>query len=238
MEKLKHRLPAYASVDHLSLDSDTLKKLITCVQELETNFQSVLEINKGLCGIHHDLASGVYDNFYQISLTDSMIDNPELTSEECKIVHNNLHSSTRTNNIRRKKLTSVSQGVMDESTYTKKTEVYGKYQELFDKILTKFKGNPTRIRLVKLEAGTNVPPHIDYDPSYALRFILPIISDTDCVNVFWVKNKIEVVSLVPGNIYFLNTGYKHAVLNFSKNHRYTFMVSVKGIEDIEHILEK
>lgn len=238
MEKLKHRLPTYSIIDHLCLDNQTLQELVKCIEELDPEFKSVLEINKGLCGIHHDLASGVYDNFYQISLTDSVVDNPTLTSEDCEIVHNDLHSSTRTNNIRRKQLTSVSQGVMDESTYTKKTEVYGKYQELFDKILAKFKGNPTRIRLVKLEAGTNVPPHIDYDPSYAVRFILPVISNNDCVNVFWVKNKIEVVSLIPGNAYFLNTGYKHAVLNFSKNHRYTFMVSVKGIEDIEHILEK
>jgi hypothetical protein len=238
MEKLKHRLPSYSIIDHLCIDNQTLQDLKSCIEELDPDFKSVLEINKGLCGIHHELASSVYDNFYQISLTDSTVQNKDITLEDCEIVHNDLNSSTQTNNIRRKQLTSTSRGVMDESTYTQKTDVYQKYQALFDSILSKFKGQTTRIRLVKLAAGTHITPHIDYDPSYAVRIILPVISDLDCLNVFWVKNKIETTSLIPGNAYFLNTGYKHAVLNFSKNHRYTFMVSIKGIEDIEHLLEK
>lgn len=238
MEKLKHKLPAYAAVDHLSLDNELLAELAACIQKLDPDFQSVLEINKGLCGIHHELASGVYDNFYQISLTDSTVDNKDITLEECEIVHTDLHSSTSVDNIRRKQATSRSGGVMDESTYTKKTDVYHQHQALFDKILCKFKGQTTRIRLVKLMSGTTVPPHIDYDPSYAVRFIFPVISDQDCVNVFWVKNKIEVANFEPGQAYFLNTGFKHAVLNFSKNHRYTFMVSVKGTEDINHLIKK
>ena len=238
MEKLKHKLPLYSVIEHLNIDSATLLQLAKCIEELDPDFKSVLEINKGLCGIHHELASGVYDNFYQISLTDSVVENKDITLEECGLVHNELHSSSKTQNIRRKQLTSVSSGVMDESTYTKKTEVYEKYNALFDTVLSKFKGQTTRIRLVKLAAGSNVPPHIDYDPSYAVRFILPVISDQECINVFWAKNKIEVISLQSGKAYFLNTAYKHAVLNFGKNHRYTFMVSVKGIEDIEHLIEK
>jgi len=238
MEKLKYKLPSYSVINHLCLGSDIIHELKKCIEQLDSEFQSVIEINKELCGIHHELANGVYDNFYQISLTDSNVDNRDVTLEDCEIIHNDLHSSSRSKNIKRKKQISLSGGVMDESTYTRKTAIYEKYQNLFDKILFKFKGQPTRVRLVKLMSGTTVPPHIDYDPSYALRFIFPIVSDKDCINIFWVKDKIEVVNFEPGNAYFLNTGFKHAVLNFSKKHRYTFMVSVKGTEDIDHLLKK
>ena len=77
---------------------------------------------------------------------------------------------------------------MNESTYTAKTKIYDKYAEIFDSIFSKIKGVSTRARLVKLSSGSNVTPHIDYDPSYAVRIIIPIIADNECLNVFWVKN--------------------------------------------------
>ena len=234
MEKLKHKLPPYSIIDHLCLDDSTLTQLIDCVKFMDSNFKSVFETNKGLCGTHHDLASQVYDNFYQINLTDSTIDNPDVTIDDCEIINNDMISSSYY--YRKKQLYSTSGGVMDESTYTVKTKYYEQYQSLFDNILAKFKGRPTRIRLVKLMAGTNVLPHIDYDPSYAVRIIFPIISHHECLNLFWVKNNIEVTTFKPGNAYFLNTGYKHSVLNLSKTDRYTFMVSVKGTDDIDHII--
>lgn len=239
MLKLKHRLPAYSVLEHLCLDQSTIDGLSRCIQDLNNEFRSVLEINKELCGIHHELAKEAYDKFFQISLTDSHLENKDVTLADCETVHDNLHRGTRTDSIRRKKNISQSgSSTLDESTYTNKTEVYERYAELFDTIFAKFKGKPTRIRLVKLAAGSIITPHIDYDPSYAVRVIIPIIADQECVNIFWVKNNIESVAFVTGNAYFLNTGYKHAVVNMSKNDRYTLLVSVNGSEDIDHLIDR
>lgn len=235
--KLKHRLPSHSVIDHLSLTPVQLESLINCVHELESEFKSVLEVNKELCGIHHDLASKVYDNFFQISLTDSTVENKSTTIEECEVVDEDIHSRGLIKSYRKRiELTTDSSSPMNESTYTAKTKIYDNYAEIFDSIFSKIKGKSTRARLVKLSSGSNVTPHIDYDPSYAVRIIIPIIADNECLNVFWVKNNIETIAFTPGKAYFLNTGYKHAVMNFSKHDRYTLLISINGTQDIDHLL--
>lgn len=237
--KLKHKLPIFSVVDHLCIDNTLLDKLQNTFKELDTEFLSVVEVNKSLCGIHHELAKSVYDNFFQISLTDSEFNESDIDLESCEVVHDDLHKSTFSNNIRNKKLISlVEDSPLNERTYTQPTDVYFRYKEIFDKILLKFKGKTTRIRLVKLQAGTNIAPHIDYDPSYSVRIIIPIFSTPECVNLFWAKNEVHSIFFEPGKAYFLNTGYKHAVMNFSKHDRYTFMISVNGTEDVEHLITK
>ena len=235
--KLKYCLPTYGILEHICIDQIKLNDLINCVHELESEFKSVLEINKELCGIHHELVKNVYDNFFQIALTDTSVNNQEITLDECEISHTQLNQSGNFSSYKRKKSLVIDEtSVFNEAKYTIRTEIYNRYKSLFDHIIRKIKGNPTRIRLVKLSAGSSISPHIDYDPSYAVRIIIPIISDQNCVNLFWIKNSLESVSLVPGNAYFLNTGFKHAVINFSKHDRYTLMISVNGTEDIQPLL--
>jgi len=237
--KLKHRLPSYSVIEDLSLNENQLLGLVNCIHELESEFKSVLEVNKELCGIHHDLASKVYENFFQISLTDSTVENKLITLEECELVDEEIHSKGLIKSYRKRiELTTSDSSPMNESTYTTKTKIYDSYAEIFDSIFSKIKGKSTRARLVKLNAGSNVTPHIDYDPSYATRIVIPIIADNECLNVFWVKNKIETVAFIPGKAYFLNTGYKHAVMNFSKHDRYTLLISIYGTEDINHLLKE
>jgi hypothetical protein len=231
--KLKHRLPAYSILDHLCLDNALLEELTACVHELNDEFKTLLEVNKGFCGLNHEFTKSAYDNFFQVSLTDSTVVSKDISMDECEVTNKTLHVNGHRN---KQALALDKNSVLNESTYTEKTDTYKKYAHIFDKVLSKFKGSPTRIRLVRLSAGTNIIPHIDYDPSYAVRIIIPIIADSECVNLFWVKNKVESVSLEPGNAYFLNTGYKHAVMNFSKHDRYTFMISINGTEDIQHLL--
>ncbi|MFY8211190.1 MAG: aspartyl/asparaginyl beta-hydroxylase domain-containing protein [Candidatus Nanopelagicus sp.] len=235
--KLKHRLPTTSIIEHLSLTESQLEQMVNCIHELESEFKSVLEVNKQLCGIHHDLASRVYDNFFQIGLTDSSVENKVVTLEECEVVDTALHKDGAVTNYRKRiEMTTDESSPMNEATYTTKTKIYEKYASVLDGIFDKFKGTTTRARLVKLGAGTSITPHIDYDPSYAVRIIIPIIADAECVNIFWVKNTIETIALQPGKAYFLNTGYKHAVMNFSKNDRYTLLISIKGTQDIDHLL--
>jgi len=238
-KNLKHKLPIYSIIEHLCLDNNLLAELQHIIIELESEFLSVVEVNKSLCGIHHELAKSVYDNFFQISLTDSEFNKNDVDLDSCEVVHNDLHKSSMSENIRRKKLIStLSDSPLNERTYTHSTKTYLKYKDIFDKVVSKFKGRPTRIRLVKLQAGTSIAPHIDYDPSYAVRIIIPVIATPDCVNIFWAKNQVHSVAFEPGKAYFLNTGYKHAVMNFSKHDRYTFMISIDGTEDINHLIEE
>lgn len=236
-QKIKHLLPTHSIVEHLQLEPSLLAELQTCVCELETEFKSALEVNKKLCGVHYDLTNEVYKNFFQISLTDSELPNEEVTIDDLEMIDKEFHKEGKIKGMRQKKMLSTDENsIHNEATFVHKTETYKRYAPLFDKVLSKFKGTPTRIRLVKLGAGHSITPHIDYDPSYAVRIIIPVFAEPECVNLFWVKNNIESVLFTPGNAYFLNTGYKHAVTNFSKHDRYTFMISIKGTEDINHLM--
>jgi hypothetical protein len=237
-QKIKHLLPTYSILDHLNVEPELLSQLQTCVRELESEFKSALEVNKKLCGVHYELTSEVYKNFFQISLTDSALPNEEVTIDELEMIAKDFHKDGKIKGMRQKKLLSIDENsIHNEATFVHKTDTYKRYATVFDKLLAKFKGVPTRIRLVKLEAGHSITPHIDYDPSYAVRIIIPVFAEPECVNLFWVKNKLESATLIPGKAYFLNTGYKHAVMNFSKYDRYTFMISINGIEDINHLIK-
>lgn len=237
MTKLKHKLPAFSVIDHLSLDDILLTELVKIFKELQDEFVSVLETNKKLCSVNHEFTKSIYDNFFQISLTDSDADIAKVDLDACESTYKEIHKYDKSTSIRNKKILSETAGsLLNEKEYGKLTEHYNRYKDVFDRVLLKFKGKPTRVRLVKLQAGSSLTPHIDYDPSYAVRIIIPIISNDECVNLFWVKNEIVSTSFIPGKAYFLNIGYKHSVVNLSKEDRYTFLVSVDGIEDINHLL--
>lgn len=239
-KKLKHLLPTHSILEHCSLDRVTLNKMIAlCLDELNSDFKTTIEVNKQLCSVHNKLTHSSYDSFYQIALTDSVSQNNSVTFEDLDNINMELNAGSRTKNYRQKqKLSTVTDGPMNESSFTDKTEIYKRHAELFDSILDKLRGQSSRIRLVKLEAGSSITPHIDYDPSYSVRIIIPILAEKDCVNLFWVKNNIEAVSFEPGKAYFLNTGFKHAVVNYSDKDRYTFMITMKDTKDIDHLLDE
>ena len=67
------------------------------------------------------------------------------------------------------------------------------------------------------------------DHKFRQKVFIPIISEKECVNLFWVKNNVEAVTFTPGNAYFLNTGFKHAVINYSDKDRYTFMITLNAL---------
>lgn len=236
--RLKHKLPVYSEIQHLSLSEDQVQQLKQIVIEMEAEFKTVLEINKSLCGIHHVLSSSVYDNFLQIGLTDSPLNDGDVTLEQCEIINNDFESMgvIKSMKSRNSKSTDIN-SPLNERTYTVKNETYFKYSSVFDSIFSKFKSKPTRIRLVKLNAGTTVSPHIDYDPSYSVRIIIPIVSPSDCLNIFWNHGDIISFNMKEGNAYFLNTAHRHAVVNLSDQDRYTLLVSVDGTSDIDDLIK-
>lgn len=237
MVRLKHKLPTYAKLDHLALTTDELAAIKDLVLASENNFATVLETNKNLCEIHHTLAEAVYDNVYQISLTDNNTASDIQNLDECKVAYDNIGEAGTVSNLKnRNAISSNENSLLNEKNYNKKNEFYHAHSALFDSIFSRFKGIPTRVRISKMLANSTIVPHIDYDPSYSVRVIIPIISPGDCVNLFWNKNVVESVNMKEGVSYFLNTGYKHAVVNLSKHDRYTFTICVDGTQDIEHLI--
>ena len=238
-KKLKHLLPASSILEHCSMDEATLNELVECIAQLQSEFKTPIEVNKKLCSVHNELTHTSYKNFYQISLTDTSADNEAVDYEQLDKINQELTAGSMVDSYRRKQQSSTEENnPMNETTFTVKTETYKRYENLFNKVLGKFRGSPTRMRLVKLGAGASITPHIDYDPSYSVRVIIPIMAEPECVNLFWVKNKVEAVNFTPGNAYFLNTGFKHAVINYSNKDRYTFMISLKDTKDIDHLLNE
>ena len=201
----KHSLPSIHNFN-LEIDLDVLKKECDTLAE---KFVDVRTANPMLCDNHMELVASVYDNFEQINLTTPSEILP--------------YTASIKERLRRK----------EEHLYNIPTEDYtGSY---FEKIVTQLKAPASRIRITKLAPGKNIPFHVDYDVSYAVRCIVPIYGDKQVINLFKRDGKLEAYNLDSGNAYFLNIGYPHAVINMSTKPRIALMFSLNGTEDLESI---
>lgn len=203
----KHELPTIANLN-LNINLDKLQKATDMLME---KFVDVRTANPMLCDNHMELVKSVYDNFEQINLTEPS----EILPYEASIKER----------LRRR----------EEHLYNVPTEDYK--NSYFEEIVTQLKAPASRIRITKLAAGKEIPFHVDYDVSYAVRCICPIYGDTQVINQFKRDGKIEEYVLEPGNAYFLNIGYPHAVFNRSDNPRIALMFSLDGREDLEQFVK-
>lgn len=201
----KKNLP---SIYNFKLNID-LKMLQEQCDKLAEKFVDVRTANPMLCMNHEELVQDVYDNFEQINLTTPS-----------KILP---HTTNIKERLRRR----------EEHLYNIPTEDYpGSY---FEEIVTQLKAPASRIRITKLAAGKNIPFHVDYDVSYAVRCIVPIYGDKQVINLFRRDGKLEAYNLENGNAYFLNIGYPHSVVNMSNKPRIALMFSLDGTADIQHL---
>jgi hypothetical protein len=202
----KHRLP---SIAEFPVEID-LKLLQAECDKFAHKFIDVMSANPSLCMNHEELVKNVYDNFTQINLT-------EASSELMEYTHDIKER------IKRK----------EERLFSTPTDDYkGSY---FEQIVSKFKAPAMRVRITKLAPGKEIPYHIDYDPTYAVRVIVPIYANDGVKNYFKRKNNVEEYHLEEGKAYFLNTGFSHAVHNQSDTPRIALMFSLDGQEDLEFI---
>ena len=201
----KHQLP---TIYNFGLDIDINKLQQEC-DKLAEKFVDVRTANPMLCDNHMTLVEQVYDNFEQINLTTPS----EILPYETSIKER----------LRRK----------EEHLYNVPTpECTGSY---FEEIVTQLKARASRVRITKLAPGKTIPFHVDYDVSYAVRCICPIYSDRNVINLWRRDDKVEAHVLEPGNAYFLNIAYPHAVINMSDRPRIALMFSLDGHEDIKDI---
>lgn len=201
----KHQLPTIANLN-LNIDLERLQRE---TDALAAKFVDVRSANPMLCDNHMTLVEQVYDNFEQINLT-----------KPSKILP---YTPDIRERLRRK----------EEHLYNVPTEDFP--GSVFEEIVKQCKAPASRVRITKLAAGKEIPFHIDYDVSYAVRCICPIYSDDLVINQFKRDGEIEEYVLEPGNAYFLNIAYPHAVFNRSDKPRIALMFSLDGQEDLEHL---
>lgn len=202
--KKKHQLPTIADLN-LNIDLDKLRH--EC-DKLAGKFVDVRTANPMLCDNHNALVEQVYNNFEQINLTTPS----EILPFEASIKER----------LRRR----------EEHLYNVPTPEYtGSY---FEQIVTQLKAKASRVRITKLAPGKQIPFHVDYDVSYAVRCICPIYGGDNVINLFKRDGNIEAYSLKDGHAYFLNIAYPHAVVNISDKPRIALMFSLDGQDDLEN----
>ena len=197
------------SIHNFKLDID-LKKLQQATDTLAEKFVDVRTANPMLCMNHEDLVKDVYDNFEQINLTTPSEILP--------------HTASIKERLRRR----------EEHLYNVPTKDY--LTSYFEQVVTQLKSPASRIRITKLAPGKNIPFHVDYDVSYAVRCIVPIYGDKQVINLFKREGRLEAYNLENGNAYFLNIGYPHAVVNMSSKPRIALMFSLDGTDDLDGLV--
>lgn len=203
----KHELPTIANFN-LKVN---LERLQQETDKLAAKFVDVRTANPMLCDNHMELVKSVYDNFEQINLTEPSEILPYTASIKERLKRR------------------------EEHLYNVPTEDYT--NSYFEEIVTQLKAPASRVRITKLAAGKEIPFHVDYDVSYAVRCICPIYGDEMVVNQFKRDGKVEEYILEPGNAYFLNIGYPHAVFNRSDKPRIALMFSLDGRQDLEQFVK-
>lgn len=183
-----------------------LHKLQQECDKFASKFMGVQEANAGLCD-NHSKMSEIYKYFEEVPLTFSK------------------KYFEPTNNIKERILRR------EEMYWDNPHEDYK--TSYFKEITDQFKAKVTRVRLTKLPPKKDLVFHIDYDPSYAVRVVVPIYTNKQVKNLFKWDGKVESYFLEEGKAYFLNTGIEHAVINESDEPRIALIFSLDGQEDIQ-----
>lgn len=183
-----------------------LQKLQNECDKFASRFIGVQEANVGLCDNHSKMAE-IYKYFEEVPLTFS--------TKKFK----------PTENIKERILRR------EEMYWNKPSEDYK--TSYFKEITDQFIAPVTRVRLTKLPPKKDLIFHVDYDPSYAVRVVIPIYTNKQVKNLFKWKGQDKSYFLEEGKAYFLNTGIEHAVINESNDPRIALIFSLDGQEDIQ-----
>ena len=234
----KYQLPTMWKFQNKKFDIERLQKEAL---DLANDYGDVMETNKALCSNNHELVMSVYKHFKQINLTEFDPNGKAPTVESCEAMGKTAGTGDESiSKIAKYKLKSRLGKDLDpalnEHNYNTPTDKYiGSY---FQEVVESFKSDAIRVRLVRLDPGKTLTPHIDYDPTYAVRVIVPIFAEQEATNYFWRKGKEEAYHLEPdGSAYFLNIGFRHTVVNSGNTPRISLMFSLKDQSDLQEIAD-
>ena len=192
---------------------------------LENNmdrFEDNYTAHEGLCVNNGMVADTSYDYIEHFHLTGTNFvaenapktDSANLFSAKDKIRRKNIHP------------------YMDEYNWStplphyEGTDLHRHITEMFDAPII-------RLRMSRMKPGCELKPHIDYNTTYAVRFVIPISGNKGVINKFWYKGEEISYEMEEGKAYFLNIGYKHAVYHTGDEMRYYLLGTLGGQQDIE-----
>lgn len=124
--------------------------------------------------------------------------------------------------------------IADEMNYTERSEwVRGIFAEILDAFAP---DQPKRVRLAYLAPRFEIAPHVDYDPSYIVRYHIPIVTNSLCtMNVIRDQKAENRHFPADGGVYFFNAGLKHWAQNQSDSARLHLIVDVHGQHHLERV---
>ena len=97
------------------------------------------------------------------------------------------------------------------------------------KVSASLGGHLCRVRLAALMPGASIQPHRDYDPSYLVRYHVPLNTNPDSWLFVQQKTHVDQYHLeADGSIYFLNAGLIHWVKNLGTSPRIHLLIDVDG----------
>lgn len=219
----KYQYPACAKLPK----TPNLLLMLGFLERNEHRWGNPYEMLEGGCLAQGDLADATYGHVEHIPLTipskSLIVDNPR---DHCETTHKNYSVKD--------KLRGNVDPWMDEYSWNKPQDFYDK-TELQDHLESLFEAPLIRVKYSRLLPGKEIYPHVDYNTTYAVRFVIPLSGTDGVVNRFWYKGEILEYNLTPGNVYFLNIGYKHQVVHNGKKPRNIILGSLGGQQDIECI---
>ena len=234
----KYQLPTMWKFQNQKFD---IEKLQQEALQLANDYGNVMDTNKALCSNNHELVMSVYKHFKQINLTEFDPQGEAPTVESCEVMGKTAGTGDESISKIAKYRLKARRGesldpALNEHNYNTPTEKYkGTY---FQEVVESFNADAIRVRLVRLDPGKTLTPHIDYDPTYAVRVIIPIFAEDEATNYFWRKSKQEAYHLkADGSAYFLNIGFTHTVVNSGNTPRISLMFSLKDQSDLQEIPE-
>lgn len=189
----------------------------------------------GISMVNGEVAETTYETIEHLCLTGPL-DNEDivgiLSPEERRKLSNDYWKEVPV----KSKIEGTAGHLMNEYNWKHPLPFY-KDTALHKHLTDLFKAPIIRVRYSKMKPGAVIPPHIDYNTTYAVRFIIPIDGNEGVVDRFWCKNESQDFEMENGKCYFLNIGYKHAVYHNGPKTRVYLIGSLGGQEDILPLLK-
>ena len=211
----KRNYPAIAPID-VNLDYNLIEDFLW---EHYDKWQDNNTSHKGLAVASNNIANDTYKHVQHFHLT------------ECK-KEEELGDAAQYST--KDKLRRNIPFTMDEHNWDEPVSFY-KGTTLQKHLNEAFQDKLIRVRFSRMFPNGFVPPHIDYNTTYAMRFIIPISGNNGVEYHFWYNGEHKVVEMEEKKCYFLNIGYKHAVYHKGQGIRHYLMGSIAGQRDFECI---
>ena len=204
----KRHYPAIAEID-VDLDYELIENFMLKHYD---RWQDNMTAHKGLAVASNQIADQTYNAVQHFHLTECNKNEPLETAQAY---------STK-DKLKRKIPYS-----MDEHNWDEPVDFY-KGTELQSHLNSAFQGKLIRVRYSRMFPGGVVPKHIDYNTTYAMRFIIPLSGNKGVTNTFWYNGDEIKVEMQCKRCYFLNIGYPHSVIHEGMGIRHYLMGSVAG----------